>query len=336
MKKYLFILPLILATSFAYAGWKSKPTIVEDASVIDTSPNDEDRSAFIDLSKMVAAGDLEGAQNQVIEAATDQGVGFTQTFLEKYFPTVEISFSTKEGNKPTTGILVVAPLSDQEDVQNTLFTQVSAFYTDNRTTLNAGLGYRRLISDNTLMLGMNAFYDHEFPYDHGRYSIGLEARTTVGEINANMYQATTKWKTGKNGQQERALDGWDIEAGLPLPYMNWATVFVKRYEWSGEDGRKDIKGNDAQLRAYVPILPGLEIQAGRTFKDDEKDSNYFTAIFNVTEAFSNKPKQQVQWFNDTAYKLESMEDRRYEKVRRNNIIVKQIGGAGFIAKAVGV
>jgi hypothetical protein len=44
----------------------------------------------------------------------------------------------------------------------------------------------------------------------------------------------------------------------------------------------------------------------------------------------------VQWFNDTAYKLESMEDRRYEKVRRANIIVKQIGGAGFIAKAVGV
>ena len=178
------------------------------------------------------------------------------------------------------------------------------------------------------MLGVNAFYDHEFPYDHGRYSIGLEARSTVGEVNANMYQATTKWKTGKNGQQERALDGWDIEAGLPLPYMNWATVFVKHYEWDGVDGGKDAKGNDAQLRAYVPILPGLEIQAGRTFKDDEKDSNYFTAIFNVTEAFSNKPKQPIQWFSDTAYKLESMEDRRYEKVRRENIIVKQVQSSG--------
>ena len=326
----------MLSSTVAYAGWKSKPAIVEDTSAIDATTNNEDRSAFIDLSKMIAAGDIEGAQSQVIEAATDQGVGFTQSFLEKYFPTVEISFETKEGTKPTTGILVVAPLSDQEDVQNTLFTQVSAFYTDNRTTLNAGLGYRRLVSDNTLMLGVNAFYDHEFPYDHGRYSIGLEARTTVGEINANVYQATTKWKTGKNGLQERALDGWDIEAGLPLPYMNWATVFVKRYEWSGEDGAKDIEGNDAQLRAYVPILPGLEIQAGRTFKDDAKDSNYFTAIFNVTDAFSNKPKQQVQWFSDSAYKLESMEDRRYEKVRRKNIIVKQIGGSGFIAKAVGV
>ena len=192
--------------------------------------NDEDRSAFIDLTTMIAAGDLEGAQSQVIEAATDQGVGFTKSFLEQYFPTVEVSFETKEGTKPTTGILVVAPLSDSEDIENTLFTQVSAFYTDNRTTLNAGLGYRRLVSDNTLMLGVNAFYDHEFPYDHGRYSVGLEARSTVGEINANMYQAMTKWKTGKNGQEERALDGWDIEAGLPLPYMNWATVFVKRYQ----------------------------------------------------------------------------------------------------------
>ena len=327
--KLLILTPLVLATSLAFAEWDSK--------VDHQSANEEDRSAFIDLSKMVAAGDLEGAQNQVIEAATDQGVGFTQTFLEQYFPTVEISFETKEGNKPTTGILVVAPLSDREDVQNTLFTQVSAFYTDNRTTLNAGLGYRRLEFDNTLMFGVNAFYDHEFPYDHGRYSIGLEARTTVGEINANIYQATTKWKTGRGGQQERALDGWDIEAGLPLPYMNWATVFVKRYEWSGEGGAKDIKGNDAQLRAYVPILPGLEIQAGRTFKDDAKDSNYFTAIFNVTEAFSNKPKAPIQWFSDSAYKLESMEDRRYEKVRRENIIVKQIGtGLGFKATVKGI
>jgi adhesin/invasin len=337
MKKYLFILPLILATSSVYAAWKSNSADPEETPMNDATANDEDRSAFIDLSKMVAAGDLEGAQSQVIEAATDQGVGFTKSFLEKYFPTVEISFSTKEGQKPTTGILVVAPLSDQKDIENTIFTQVSAFYTDNRTTLNAGLGYRRLVSDNTLMLGVNAFYDHEFPYDHGRYSIGLEARSTVGEINANMYQATTKWKTGKNGQQERALDGWDIEAGLPLPYMNWATVFVKRYEWSGEDGAKDAKGNDVQLRAYVPILPGLEIEAGRTFKDDDKDSNYFTASYNITEAFSNKPEQPIQWFNDTAYKLESMEDRRYEKVRRNNIIVKQIGrGTGFKATVKGI
>ena len=325
--KLFLLTPFFVATTAVFADWKS--------NVAESTENDQDRSAFIDLSKMLAVGDLEGVQSQVIEAATDQGVGFTKSFLEQYFPTVEISFETKEGSKPTTGILVVAPLSDQKDIENTLFTQVSAFYTDNRTTLNVGLGYRRMEFDNTLMLGVNAFYDHEFPYDHGRYSIGLEARSTVAEINANMYQATTKLKTGKNGLEERALDGWDIEAGLPLPYMNWATVFVKRYKWDAVEGGKDAKGNDVQLRAYVPILPGLEIQAGRTFKDDEKDANYFIASYNIIEAFSNKPKKPIQWFNDTAYKLESMEDRRYEKVRRKNIIVKQVG-IGFTAKAKGV
>jgi hypothetical protein len=128
----LFLTPFVLATTVAFANWSADS---EETPMNNSTANDEDRAAFIDLSKMVAAGDLEGAQSQVIEAATDQGVGFTKSFLEKYFPTVEISFSTKEGTKPTTGILVVAPLSDQKDIENTIFTQVSAFYTDNRTTL---------------------------------------------------------------------------------------------------------------------------------------------------------------------------------------------------------
>ena len=101
MKKYLFILPLILTTSSVYGAWKSNSADSEETQMNDVTTNDEDRSAFIDLTTMIAAGDLEGAQSQVIEAATDQGVGFTKSFLEKYFPTVEISFETKEGSKPT-------------------------------------------------------------------------------------------------------------------------------------------------------------------------------------------------------------------------------------------
>ena len=102
----LLIAPLVLATTVAFANWGNDD---EEINANNVTTHDEDRSAFIDLTTMVAAGDLEGAQSQVIEAATDQGVGFTQSFLEKYFPTVEVSFETKEGQKPTTGILVVAP-----------------------------------------------------------------------------------------------------------------------------------------------------------------------------------------------------------------------------------
>ena len=56
--KLLLITPLILSTSFAFAGWKSNSANVEEVSVNDASTNDEDRSAFIDLSKMIAAGNL--------------------------------------------------------------------------------------------------------------------------------------------------------------------------------------------------------------------------------------------------------------------------------------
>ena len=96
----LLITPLVLATTVAFANWGADS---EETPMNNVTTNDEDRSAFIDLTTMVAAGDLEGAQSQVIEAATDQGVGFTQSFLEKYFPTVEISFETKEGTNPPPG-----------------------------------------------------------------------------------------------------------------------------------------------------------------------------------------------------------------------------------------
>ena len=38
-----------------------------------------------------------------------------------------------------------------------------------------GIGKRKLINDDTLLLGANLFYDHELDYDHQRASIGIEA-----------------------------------------------------------------------------------------------------------------------------------------------------------------
>ena len=154
----------------------------------DLNPTDSKGLKLFNTARTLVAGngsaDLE---TKVTQAVANEGVGVAKSFLEKYFPTVEISYTTGLYGKPTTGVLVVAPLSDRSDVKNTLFTQVSTFYTDNRTTVNLGLGYRRLEWDNKLLLGANLFYDHEFPYDHQRTSVGLEARTTAGEINFNQY-----------------------------------------------------------------------------------------------------------------------------------------------------
>jgi adhesin/invasin len=230
-------------------------------------------------------------------------------------------------NQPTAGVLVVSPLSDPKDIKNTLFTQGSVYHFDDRTTVNLGLGYRRLEWDNKILLGVNGFYDHEFPYDHGRTSLGLEARTSVGEVNFNQYWGVTGWKAANTGYEERALGGTDLELGVPLPYMNWAKVYGRGFIWNSVDGVSNLKGNDISLRAQVPVLPGLAIEAGHRNYNNLKDEDFLRITYNVMNFNAAKPTQP--WFSETAYKLASMEDRRYEKVRRENLIIKQKKSNGF-------
>jgi hypothetical protein len=47
--KLLFITPLILATTAVFADWKS--------NAAESTTDDQERSAFIDLTTLIAAGD---------------------------------------------------------------------------------------------------------------------------------------------------------------------------------------------------------------------------------------------------------------------------------------
>ena len=268
--------------------------------------------------------------SSIANSKTNTAVG---NFLNEHFPTSEFTLSSGLTDRVKGGVLVVRPLSDPSNITNTIFTQGSLYFSDEgRKTLNLGLGDRFLTLDNKLLLGANIFYDHEFPYDHGRTSLGLEARTTMGEINANKYWATTENKVGKSGFTERALDGYDIEGGIALPYMNWATVFVKHSKWNSEIATaSDLRVNEVSLRARVPVIPGLEIEGGRQYNSGAitKDESFFMINYNLTAALSEKPKKRG-WTSKNAYELSSMEDRRYEKVRRQNLIVKQISAPGSV------
>ena len=246
------------------------------------------------------------------------------TYLSNYFPTVEVQVDLLNRNNPSTGVLVVMPLSSPEDSVNTIFNQSSVYHSDSRTTINIGLGYRRLMLNNKLLFGTNIFYDHEFPYHHKRYSLGLEAKTSVGQINYNQYFNGSNWKVGKSGVSERTLSGSDLEIGMPLPYMNWATVFVKQFRWDAVDNVFDKKGNTVSLRAFIPVLPALEIEAGHTnHHRGKKDTNFI----NISYSIKHQNKKQL-WMSSEAYKLTDISHLRYSKVRRENKIYKQKNSNG--------
>jgi len=306
----------------------------------ETEPNNtaNDNSKMIELGRYLAEADVDGLVGSIVDGVAQEGVGVSKSYLEKYFKTVELNFTTNaslgSSMKPTFGVLVVAPLLDEEDIFNTYFTQLGLSYSDNRTTLNLGLGYRKLTENKYILMGVNTFYDYEIPFNHGHASLGLEYRTTVGEMNANLYKATTDWQQGKASYLEHALDGFDIEAGIPLPYMNWATLFAKRSEWGSEvAAAADLKVNEVQLRAQIPagVFTGLEIEAGRKFNSGAATNNvsYINVSYDLMTAFSKEPNEAV-WITKDAYKLASMEDRRYEKVRRENKIIKQKKKTGSV------
>ena len=140
------------------------------------------------------------------------------TYLSDKFPTAEIGLSSGVSNEVTGSILVVKPLCDPNDNENIIFTQASLFLSDDsRETINLGFGNRKLINDDTLLVGYNLFYDHEIEYDHQRASIGIEAISSAGSLRANQYYGLSGWKSGLDNVSEKALNGSDVELGMPLP-----------------------------------------------------------------------------------------------------------------------
>ena len=88
--------------------------------------------------------------------------------------------------------------------------------------------YRNLSQDNKWLSGLNFFYDHEFPNNHERASLGLEVKSTPIEINSNIYQRMSGDKT-IGTTTERAMNGMDVELGFQVPYMPNSKLFFQGY-----------------------------------------------------------------------------------------------------------
>ena len=68
----------------------------------------------------------------------------------------------------------------------------------------------------------------------------LRTAEQVRELNMNNYFAISDKKEGKNGNDEEALDGYDIEIGAHAPFMPTWKFYTKMFEFdvpSGKMGR---------------------------------------------------------------------------------------------------
>tara|TARA_Y100000591_G_scaffold292686_1_gene280090 strand:- start:558 stop:1406 length:849 start_codon:yes stop_codon:yes gene_type:complete len=248
-----------------------------------------------------------------------------ENFLDSKFKDTDISFKSKEGNKPEIGIKTFKPLNDTES--EITFFQGSFFTHDERETLNLGIGKRILSNDENFMYGLNAFYDHELDFDHQRGSIGAEIKSSILELNTNHYFAISDERTGKNSVKEEVADGYDLEIGAHIPYMPTAKFYTKLFEYEIPGG-SDFEGLEYSSKIDIPNS-GLSVEVGyKDFGNTSYDDQWFINLtFNL-----NKINPDTSFVSDEAFEKISMKNKKYEKVRRENLIVKS---KAFSVKAGG-
>lgn len=131
--------------------------------------------------------------------------------------------------KPAYFVETVQPLLGTQDKETVLFTQGRVSARDYRTTYNLGFGARRIFSDS-LLLGVNTFYDYQDLHQHHRAGVGFEAITDRGlESRLNTYFKVSNMRLveeNAGGENfEEVANGLDWEIGGPLPYFNFLKVY---------------------------------------------------------------------------------------------------------------
>ena len=249
-----------------------------------------------------------------------------ENFLNSNFENTDFSIKSKEGNKPEIGILTFQPLNDTDDGLN--FFQGSFFTHDgDRETLNLGYGKRFFNSDKSFLYGLNVFYDHELDYDHQRASIGGEINSSILELNTNHYFSISNERTGKNNVKEEVADGYDLELGAHVPYIPTAKIYAKIFEYEIPGG-SDFEGMEYSSNVGIPNSR-LNVEVGfKDFGNVSYDDQWFINLtFN-----SSRTNKYKTFFTKDAFEKISMEDKKYNKVRRENLIVKS---KAFSVKAGG-
>lgn len=244
----------------------------------------------------------------------------------------EVSVDAMRGTKPAFSIETVQPLYQTTGKQNTVFTQLRASSIDRfgerRNTFNFGIGDRQLLADNTVLAGLNLFYDYESKYRLKRWSLGGDLRWSALDLYANKYYGLSNWTTTNLGAQEKPLSGYDVDLAMQIPYMPWAKVHAMHYQWNKERATTDLTGNKLNLEAALSSNVILEL--GHDFNNIGTNGNFMMLRYRWDGSDSKQPNAMKQFIAANAFEMRDMSSYTLERVRRTNTIVVERSAGGIV------
>jgi hypothetical protein len=218
--------------------------------------------------------------------------------------------------------MTIEPLWVSENEKDHIFTQISWHaapndetnrgYKKQYDTMNAGLVYRKLSIDDTILYGGNFFIDYAPDGDHWRSSIGVDAQTSQLGMSINRYVPLSTWQNLDDYYEERASSGWDLQMRGQVPELpNW-TGLLTGFQWDFQENGKDQYGIETGFE-YSPV-PAFVVRT--SIRDDNQNAMAFDTSMRFQWKF-NEPAD-IQWRPRT--ELIPVKDRIYTKVNRDNII----------------
>ena len=286
---------------------------------------------FLAICPVVAYADsLEGVINKVYEKGENKLEGF---IAEKLFDgpgDTEISFNTKNHGKPEYSIMIVRPINIHDDKLNFYQLQITNNHVlgHARQTLNLGYGHRFLSNDKTKFVGFNTFVDRDI-HSNSRMSVGAEIRSSVFEANGNIYKALSESDGAGNdvgSNQERVLDGYDINLVGQIPHMPWANIVYTDYKWIAAKNSKDSEGTI--LKTEINLSNTLTLEAGFDDNNITKSEEFLKLTY------SYPPKDRptaLDGLSDVAFNMsEDVSGEMLTKVRRVNTITVEVEASGVV------
>ena len=243
---------------------------------------------------------------------------------------IELETKVRDSAKPHFRILSVFELTDNE--YDAILSQLSFSTFNDRETINAGLVYRKFNTSKTLMYGANMFFDQQLHTGHQRLGLGLEFKSSVYDFNLNFYDARSSIHH-VDGVPEVVASGYDAEIGMVVPYVPWAKIYYKAYQWNNET--LNIK-NGENLSIYMEPTSRVSLEAGLQNDNTVSSKKTFVKLNYIICCADEKSRPSMFSVSTQAFNYTPLDNKRmYEKVRRENNIVVVRGGGGISVTASG-
>ena len=273
---------------------------------------------FLTFGSIVNAENIKSkVENKIYSKIED----FTQNIGENFADSLrdyenlkylDFSFNVQEGFDPSIQIESISKLIEYDE--GALFNQLNLISQDSKTTINLGVGKRRLFDNDTYMLGTNFFIDYQFDESHLRGGLGIEAISNSLDFIANYYNAISGFKSTSEGS-EKALDGYDLKLNYHLSNSSNTDLFLQLFEWENPNSTYEEKGEKLGMTSSIG---NLAFEMG--YLNDNKDNDGLFGSLKLVVPLGDRKELMNEEKENMNKKISSVRNKLYMPVQRENKI----------------